>query len=75
MNVTDYMVQQTHQFNERADGIQQSIQELTDRLRLIEYNIERLEQAISILTDTLQLLLPNHQEGDDTTYEKYIQRT
>ena len=42
MNVTDYMVQQTHQFNERADGIQQSIQELNDRLHLIEYNIERL---------------------------------
>ena len=75
MNVTDYMVQQTHQFNERADGIQQSIQELTDRLRLIEYNIERLEQAITILTDTLPLLLQIHQEGDDTTYEKYIQRT
>jgi len=75
MNVTEYMVQQANEFNNRVDEIQELLKQMTDRLRILEYNIERLEHGVQVLTDTLPLALPKHTEGDDIQYEKYIQRT
>ena len=74
MNVTDYMVQQATDFNRRVDDTQKLLSDLDERIGKLEYNIERLEHNIQVLTDTLPLALPKHQKGEDTTYEKYIQR-
>ena len=75
MNVTEYMVQQATEFNRRVDDTQEIIHKLIERFRVIEYNIERLEHNIQVLTDTLPLALPKHKKEDDTKYEKYIKRT
>ena len=75
MNTTEYMVQAATDFNSRVDDTQEMIEGLNERMMKLEYNIERLEHSINLLTDMLPLALPKHKKGDDTTYEKYIKRT
>ena len=74
-NVSEYIVQQAAEFNHRVGETQKLIANMSDRLLTIEYNIQRLENTIKILTDTLPLALPNHTKEDDTSYEKYLKRT
>jgi len=74
MNVTEYMVQQANEFNHRVDEIQQMIQLLVDRLTRVEYNIERLEQSINVVADTLPLVLSGD-EGERVKYEKYLKES
>ena len=71
-NVSEYIVQQAAEFNERVNETQKLITTLGDRLVSIEYNIERLENVVKVLTDTLPLALPKHKKGEDTKYEKYL---
>ena len=74
MNVTEYMVQQTNEFNHRVDETQTMIQLLVDRLARVEYNIERLEQSINVVADTLPLVLSGD-EGERVKYEKYLKKS
>ena len=74
MQVSEYIVQQSAEFNERVNETQKLIVTLGDRLSVIEYNIERLENTVKVLTDTLPLALPKHTKGEPTTYEKYIKK-
>ena len=45
-SLMQYMIQQTHEFNERVDGVDESIRDLTDKLAVIEYNILRELRSI-----------------------------
>ena len=74
MNVTEYMVQQANEFNHRVDETQKMIQLLVDRLARVEYNIERLEQSINVVADTLPLVLSGD-EGERVKYEKYLKKS
>ena len=36
-----YLIQQTHEFNERVDTVEESVTDLLDKLAVTEYNIIR----------------------------------
>ena len=40
-SLMQYLLQQTNEFNERVDDIEESISDLTDKLAVFEYNILR----------------------------------
>ena len=74
MQVSEYIVQQAAEFNERVNETQKLIVDLSDRLVSVEYNIERLEHTIQVLVDSLPLVLPKSKKGETAKYEKYIKR-
>ena len=40
-NLMQYLIQQTHEFNERVDTVEESVTDLLDKLAVTEYNIIR----------------------------------
>ena len=40
-NLIQYLIQQTHEFNERVDTVEESVTDLLDKLAVTEYNIIR----------------------------------
>ena len=75
MQVSEYIVQQSAEFNERVNETQKLISKLEDRLLSIEYNIERLEHTMQVLVDTMPLVLPKHNKGEVAVYEKYLKKS
>tara|TARA_R100000789_G_C3016105_1_gene152459 strand:+ start:1153 stop:1380 length:228 start_codon:yes stop_codon:yes gene_type:complete len=75
VQVSEYIVQQSAEFNERVNETQKLISDLRDRLLAIEYNIERLEHTVQVLVDSMPLVLPEHKEGEVAVYEKYLKKS
>ena len=70
MNITEYLIQQSVEFNQRIDRVEEIGQKLLDKLDVLEYNIERGTKIVEGLDDSRSLNIP---KGDED-YEKYIQR-
>ena len=70
MNITEYLIQQSIEFNTRIDRVEEIGQILLDKLDLLEYNIERVTKIVEGLDDARPIDIL---KGDES-YEKYIQR-
>ena len=70
MNISEYLIQQSVEFNKRIDGVEEIAHKLLDKLDVLEYNIERVTKIVEGLDDSRPLNIP---KGDED-YEKYIQR-
>lgn len=70
MNISEYLIQQSVEFNKRIDGVEEIGRKLLDKLDVLEYNIERVTKIVEGLDDSRPLNIP---KGDED-YEKYIQR-
>ena len=70
MNITEYLIQQSVEFNQRIDRVEEIGQKLLDKLDVLEYNIERVTKIVEGLDDARPIDIL---KGDES-YEKYIQR-
>ena len=70
MNISEYLIQQSVEFNKRIDGVEEIGRKLLDKLDVLEYNIERVTKIVEGLDDSRPLNIP---KGDED-YQKYIQR-
>tara|TARA_B100001750_G_scaffold247566_1_gene273773 strand:- start:3525 stop:3740 length:216 start_codon:yes stop_codon:yes gene_type:complete len=70
MNITEYLIQQSIEFNTRIDRVEEIGQKLLDKLDVLEYNIERVTKIVEGLDDARPIDIL---KGDES-YEKYIQR-
>ena len=70
MNITEYLIQQSIEFNTRIDRVEEIGQKLLDKLDVLEYNIERVTKIVEGLDDARPIEIL---KGDES-YEKYIQR-
>ena len=70
MNISEYLIQQSVEFNKRIDWVEEIAHKLLDKLDVLEYNIERVTKIVEGLDDSRPLNIP---KGDED-YEKYIQR-
>ena len=70
MNITEYIIQQSVEFNQRIDRVEEIGQKLLDKLDVLEYNIERVTKIVEGLDDARPIDIL---KGDES-YEKYIQR-
>ena len=69
MNITEYLIQQSIEFNTRIDRVEEIGQKLLDKLDVLEYNIERVTKIVEGLDDARPIDIL---KGDES-YEKYIQ--
>ena len=51
MNITEYLIQQSIEFNTRIDRVEEIGQKLLDKLDVLEYNIERVTKIVEGLDD------------------------
>ena len=63
MQISEYLIQQSQEFNNRIDGIEELARQIADKLTALEYNIKRIE-------DKLDAVHIEPQEGFE--YEQYI---
>ena len=70
MNIKEYLIQQSIEFNTRIDRVEEIGQKLLDKLDVLEYNIERVTKIVEGLDDARPIDIL---KGDES-YEKYIQR-
>ena len=70
MNISEYLIQQSVEFNKRIDGVEEIAHKLLDKLDVLEYNIERVTKIVEGLDDARPIDIL---KGDES-YEKYIQR-
>ncbi len=65
--LTEYLVQQSQEFHRRVDDMEVRVQNIEDKLDVLEYNITRLVDKIE---EALANPLANI--GGDSKYAKYI---
>ena len=65
--LTEYLVQQSQEFHRRVDDMEVRVQNIEDKLDVLEYNITRLVDKIE---EALANQLANI--GGDSKYAKYI---
>tara|TARA_Y100001951_G_scaffold59738_1_gene47479 strand:+ start:198 stop:428 length:231 start_codon:yes stop_codon:yes gene_type:complete len=63
--LSEYLVQQSHEFHRRVDNIEERVQKIEDKLGVLEYNILRL---IDKIDESLARPLDNM----GGKYEKYV---
>ena len=70
-SLTEYMVQQATDFNNRCDVIEQKVNTVSEKIGVMEYNIDRLVNQLEVLIDKLPYI-KSTSEGE--SYEKYIRK-
>lgn len=70
MQISEYLIQQSREFNERVDGIEEIALELKAKLDNLEYNISRVLRIVEALEDSQPLNLPKGEQP----YDKYLRQ-
>jgi len=63
-SLMQYLIQQSHEFHERVDELDETIGELTDKIAVIEYNI--LKELRLVRQEIDALYEEDTNEGDST---------
>jgi len=63
-SLMQYLIQQSHEFHERVDELDETIGELTDKIAVIEYNI--LKELRLVRQEIDALYEEDTDEGDST---------
>ena len=58
-----YLMQQTKEFHERVDGVEESLSKLTDKIAVLEYNILR---DLRLLRKDVSELYVEEEEYEDS---------
>ena len=65
-SLMQYMMQQTQEFHQRVDGVQESIVELKDKIAVLEYNIVKELRLLRQEIDSLYIEEDDNEDPEQT---------
>jgi len=65
-SLMQYMMQQTQEFHQRVDGVQESIVELKDKIAVLEYNIVKELRLFRQELDRLYIEEDDNEDPEQT---------
>ena len=65
-SLMQYMMQQTQEFHQRVDGVQESIVELKDKIAVLEYNIVKELRLFRQELDSLYIEEDDNEDPEQT---------